>query len=356
MADSDLAAQHSPIVRRYGKAGEVSWSHVLNHFALNEGFALIVLVVPDQDASDICRRELSRWLGERGRGVLDLSPADPEALRAVASTLLAQPGTPDLGCVWIGAATAESDADHFVWRDAWRWGLGTLNQHRNSLREHFDCTVAIAGPPWLLPLFREVAPDLWSVRSIVAWLETDIDVGTPAFPPEAERWDDPLRLIGGRPVGDLNLALREVDRLRGVPGKEGLLAEMLLRAGQAYAASAMYAQAEAAFREGYDFFKRFDDELGILRSLMSLASVIGTQSRPQEAEMFFRQTLLQAEQYDHGPTLSAMVRAMMANVIAAQNRSDEAETLLRDILSSDLSLGEDDIDVFRKIVIKWLAE
>ena len=71
--------------------------------------------------------------------------------------------------------------------------------------------------------------------------------------------------------------------------------------------------------------------------------------------MFFRQTLLQAEQYDHGPTLSAMVRAMMANVIAAQNRSDEAETLLRDILSSDLSLGEDDIDVFRKIVIKWLA-
>ena len=262
MADSDLAAQHSPIVRRYGKAGEVSWSHVLNHFALNEGFALIVLVVPDQDASDICRRELSRWLGERGRGVLDLSPADPEALRAVASTLLAQPGTPDLGCVWIGAATAESDADHFVWRDAWRWGLGTLNQHRNSLREHFDCTVAIAGPPWLLPLFREVAPDLWSVRSIVAWLETDIDVGTPAFPPEAERWDDPLRLIGGRPVGDLNLALREVDRLRGVPGKEGLLAEMLLRAGQAYAASAMYAQAEAAFREGYDFFKRFDDESG----------------------------------------------------------------------------------------------
>jgi tetratricopeptide (TPR) repeat protein len=337
---ADVTAQDSPIGRRYGKAGEASWSHVLNHFALNEGFALIVLVVPDQDASDICCRELAGWLGARGKRLLDLSPGNAGALHGLASTLLAQTPASDLGCVWLGAATAESDADQFVWRDAWRWGLGTLNQHRNTLQEHFDCAVVIAGPPWLLPLFREVAPDLWSVRSIVAWLETDFDVSVPVFPLESERWEVPLELIGQRPAGDLNLALREVDRLREVPGKELRLAELLLRAGHGYESSGFYAQAEAMLREARDIFKSTGGHASDFIALRLLATVITNQKRPDEAELLLREALLLIDREGYSAVRRVAVLVEMATAIVAQGRLGETEGLLKDALSHDLDVDD----------------
>jgi hypothetical protein len=50
--------ESNALVRRYGQAAAGEWQRVLNHFALSEGFALIVLIVPDRDAAQLCRREL----------------------------------------------------------------------------------------------------------------------------------------------------------------------------------------------------------------------------------------------------------------------------------------------------------
>jgi hypothetical protein len=166
---------------------------VLNHFALNEGLSLMILVVPDQVTSNLCRQEIGVWLGRQARRVVDLSPDDPAALRRLATTLLEQPDSADLGCVWFGAAHAE---DRAAWEEAWRWGLGTLNQHRNSLRERFACTVVTAGPPWLVPLFRDVAPDLWSVRTVVAWIETDTNRIAGDFRPTTKQVRKPPGLLG----------------------------------------------------------------------------------------------------------------------------------------------------------------
>jgi hypothetical protein len=42
--------ESSPLVRRYGQTAASEWQRVLNHFALGEGFALLILVVPDREA------------------------------------------------------------------------------------------------------------------------------------------------------------------------------------------------------------------------------------------------------------------------------------------------------------------
>jgi len=54
--------ESSALARRYGQTAAGEWQRVLNHFALGEGFALIILVVPDRDGAQLCRNELERLL------------------------------------------------------------------------------------------------------------------------------------------------------------------------------------------------------------------------------------------------------------------------------------------------------
>ena len=69
--------------------------------------------------------------------------------------------------------------------------------------------------------------------------------------------------------------------------------------------------------------------------------------------MLLRQALLQAERGDYPQPIGAMVRVAMAKSIVDQDRSDEGEALLKDILSNDLNF---DNETFRAIVIQWFAQ
>ena len=75
-----------------------------------------------------------------------------------------------------------------------------------------------------------------------------------------------------------------------------LLAEMLLRASESYAEAALHTQAEAMARESYGCFKQCDDQQGVFRALLLLASAVLNQDRSKEAEIFVGQALIQAEQ------------------------------------------------------------
>jgi hypothetical protein len=163
----------SPIGRRYGTAAALEWQRVQAHFALHEGFGLLVLLVPDSDGASLCRQALADQLADVGGTLLDLSPDSPSKLRVLAETLLQQDPPPGCGAIWIAAAVPEPAPDHAAWMLAWRWALATVNQNRNRAQARFRCTLVMVGAPWLVPLFREAAPDLWSVRSVVARIEPE---------------------------------------------------------------------------------------------------------------------------------------------------------------------------------------
>ena len=67
---------------------------------------------------------------------------------------------------------ARSVPDFPAWERACCAMLEGLNQQRNPLRQTFHVPIVIVVPPWVVPLFRECAPDLWSVRSQVVRIET----------------------------------------------------------------------------------------------------------------------------------------------------------------------------------------
>ena len=59
---SDRLDEGSAIARRYGRAAANEWQRLQAHFDLGDGFALIVLVVPDRDGAALCQGELERLL------------------------------------------------------------------------------------------------------------------------------------------------------------------------------------------------------------------------------------------------------------------------------------------------------
>lgn len=331
------------IGRRHGPEAEAEWRRVVNHFALNDGFALLVLIVPDSDGAALCQLVLADQLYGMGRRVLDVSPDSPSALRQLAPTLLQLPIPDDCGAVWLAAAVPGSAEDHAAWEMAWRWGLATLNQSRNPLRRRVDRTLVLVGGPDLVPLFREAAPDLWSVRSLVAWIE-------PVSQPEPGREPGPQPRAGaaGRPaedggrdrrpgtrrapagpVPDLDLALAAIERLRGVAGRERDLATMVERAAWAYAGRGNPPAAEACFREALDLRDRCDGPTAIAATLLNLGDLLLDQARPAEAEAAFRRSVLLAESGGAMAGLRATALDMLAHALLAQGQSADAEAAFR---------------------------
>ena len=226
------SSEQNALSRRYGQTAAGEWQRVLNHFALGDGFALIVLIVPDRDGALLCRDELERLLAARGTRLIRREPAAPGDLAELANSLLDLPSGRDSGAVWIAAVVPRGAPDFPAWERAWRRALEGLNQQRNPMRRHFECPVIIVAAPWIVPLFRDVAPDLWSIRSQVVHIEPDRDL-TRRRSDEATQ--SPTRSEAPPQIDapDPTLALREAERLRGAPGRERDRAVMLAGPGRA---------------------------------------------------------------------------------------------------------------------------
>lgn len=290
LVDFSRADERSAILRRYGYAAANEWQRVLNHFALGEGFALLVLIVPDRDGAKLCRGELERFLADHGKLPACREAATPGELVQIFGSLLNQEAAgPDLGAIWVAAVVPHSAPDFADWEAAWRRSLEGLNQRRNPLRQHLHCPLVIVGAPWVVPLFREVAPDLWSVRSQVVRIEPDQDL--------ERRSDQPRHLstaTDGHPIDapDPALALREADRLRGVPQRENDLAKMLVRAGVGLLSRNQPQAAEKVLREAADL-QAIAGDTAVSRGITTdmLGRAIRDQGRAGEAEEMFRRAL-----------------------------------------------------------------
>src|SRR4051794_36213106 len=261
------------ISRRYGATAAGEWQRLLHHLDYAEDFELLVLVVPDADGARLCRSELERMLAQDGKQLLELKAVTPEEFRSQAAGLLEQPIPASIGACWLAGVAPQSTADFPQWRIAWRRALEGLNQQRNPLRRHLHCPLVAAAAPWVIPIFRDVAPDLWSVRSQVVHIE-----------PEPGRMRDGVERSSKAPldrrtpnessVPDPELAHREVERLRGIGGRERELGIMLTREGRGLLGRGDVAEAEAAFREGAAVLTAFGEKVGAAAALTWLGRVL----------------------------------------------------------------------------------
>jgi tetratricopeptide (TPR) repeat protein len=233
------------------------WRKLLRHFDLNEGFAFALLLVPDSFAAGICEGELRRILGRSGKGLLPVRFPNAQALRDLPSKLLdLQPAQSD-AAVWVATAVPAGTPQYKDWRDAWRQTAARLNENRNPLRRRLNLTLLFVGAPWLQEVLREVAPDLWSVRTLV------VEIASRLFTPAvvvAGSGDITFEVAGVKGTGtvenlDPALALEQANRLRGKPDQRNALARLLVRAADAFAGARQFGEAIHSLREAVEIYR-----------------------------------------------------------------------------------------------------
>lgn len=237
----------STFASRYKLAASADWQALLRLFELNESFAFIVLLVPNEEGAIVCRDALAKHLEENGKEILELETT-PGRLREIANALLFTKARLETGAVWVSRVVSEGAADYREWREAWRRGVSALNQHRNPLRRKWSVPVVFVGAPWLQEVLRESAPDLWSVRTQVAWVEPE----APAMDASVPRAADDVPRRGPDP----EMAIAEAERLRGKKGSELVVARLLYRAGLGFAASSQRPEATRVLEESLEIRRR----------------------------------------------------------------------------------------------------
>jgi tetratricopeptide (TPR) repeat protein len=222
---------------RFALLSHPDWLKLLRHFELGEGFALLILLAGDSSLARLCRTELDLWLLARDRPrVFALPIEQPEDLENVPEALLAL--KPPDGPIWIDGSGARE-----LYERAWMQCAMKLNRIRNTIMAQFSTPLILVGPPWIREIFRDTAPDFWSVRTLVS----EISIPRASTPlPRLERSTQDEEPASGI---DPDFTLEQAARLRARPGQERQLSRLLDRAGQSLMARGRYQEAEEVLRE-----------------------------------------------------------------------------------------------------------
>jgi tetratricopeptide (TPR) repeat protein len=270
----DFVPMSSIPASRYALVSLPEWQNLLRHFELSDGFAFVVLLVPDADGAEGCRQALQRFLAASDRTLLTIPFPRPDDLKELPSRLLDVETPPQVGAVWVAAVVSERADDYEAWLAAWREGTAKLNQFRNPLRGKFAVPLVFVGAPWMQEVLREMAPDLWSVRTLVVRLELLASAMNESVMSS--------RSVAASPVSpsdaagpDPEYALKAAARMRGRPGQELQLANLLYRAGQGFLARSDWQQAEQVLSEAVALRTRHEPEsVGLAESVYDLAEAL----------------------------------------------------------------------------------
>jgi tetratricopeptide (TPR) repeat protein len=277
---SDAQLSWEDLARRYDLPNQPEWQRLLTLFDVSEGFSLIVLLVLEADGAALCRGELERHLQREGKQLVPIELPTPDDLRQLKDILLTTRPPPSTGCLWMSAVEPDYGKSYPEWREAWREALARLNSHRNPIRRQFNLSLVFVGAPWLQEVMRETAPDLWSVRTLVVRIEPAPRPTAERQVPEAGRSEFAEEPSGGDPL----FALREAEKLRGLPGKDLALARLLHRAGEGFAGRDDWRSAEKAFTEALELKQRAGaPATSVLSTLLELAWVCQGVGRARES-------------------------------------------------------------------------
>ncbi|HSV65151.1 MAG TPA: tetratricopeptide repeat protein [Mycobacteriales bacterium] len=177
---------------------EAAWEQLRGRLDLHEGFWLgFVFGVTPRSVRELADRS-GNYLRMTAHSVAVHNLTEPADLTAAPGWLLGLGAQVrlGLGLVWVTDLTGRSDEE---WREVWRSLLLRLNERREAVRTTIPAGLVLTGPAWLLPLTRDLAPDLWSYRSTV-YLASYLAAhraGPPAAAP------DPSRPQAAVPSGEL---------------------------------------------------------------------------------------------------------------------------------------------------------
>ena len=316
----------------YGPEAWNDWQRLLAHFDLAEGFSFLVLLLPGAVGADICRRQLTAHLAAQGKRLAELPCDWREDARRLADRLFALAPADDLGGIWLGSVVPESDPEIKAWQDAWRLGLASLNQQRNPLLQRFRCPLVLVGAPWLNPLLREAAPDLWSVRAAVVIVTPAPAVAQTSAVMSHEM--QPMLAMSGEAASDPDYALEQAECLRDKPGYESARAELLFRAGNGFCDHARHEPAERCFREAATIFESLPlktpkiqaEWAGALNNLANVLSALGRREealeKAQVATRIYDQ-LAQVQPEAYRPYLATSLNNL-ARTLSALGRLEES--------------------------------
>lgn len=328
------------------------WRLLERHFQISDAtFSLIVVFAPDNWGVGLVREHLAEKLG--GAAALARVRFDPAAKPArLSEELLAfDASSENVQVVWIDSDPAEAGQTQEL-EHAWQRTLSILNRYRNALQHRFHCTLAIALPSRLEESLRASAPDIWSIRAGVFRIEPPggSRAGLAALPLDERTLFDHAELLDD--TGDSSETLAAADKLRGKPGREILLATLLMRAGNQARNRFDWKTAESCLQEAYSLQLAggADPELR-WHTAMSLANLFRDIAQYDRAEYYFRQSLRTAEEhFGLSADLTAVSLNNLALLLHDLNRLTEAEPLLRRALTiGDLLHGPDDPKIARRL-------
>lgn len=288
----EVELRQATLAARYDLARQAEWRKLTTHFDLAEGFALVVLMTLDAEGADWCRLELARHLQSQGKTLAAIELPSPSDLRQLPAYFMdTRLNLTDAG-LWVAAVAPDYAKNYGDWRAAWAQTLARLNAYRNPIRSKFKLTVILVGAPWLQVVMREMAPDLWSVRTLVVRIEPLV---TFALESASTLTNQANPLPPGREINgtDPEFALQLAEKLRGVQGKELALANLLHRAGDGFANKLAWDLAEKSYGEALDLKRKYNAALASLTdSMVNLGSCYFATGQIQRATKLYDAALV----------------------------------------------------------------
>ncbi|MBV9163212.1 MAG: hypothetical protein JO281_17025 [Pseudonocardiales bacterium] len=176
---------------------EAVWERIRAEFVLHDGFWLALLFgVQAPDVAELVARTRDQArMQVKHVATLTLTERGGEAV--VLSQLLASHPA-GLAATWV----LDDEAIRADRVRLWSRLLRRLNERRDALAAVHPAALLLACPAGSLPLVRDTAPDLWSIRSLTATLDTaaKATAAAPVTPTAASPVRSGLTPVPGQPI------------------------------------------------------------------------------------------------------------------------------------------------------------
>lgn len=145
-----------------GASGELAWKSLRTHLEWASSFWLGWIFTNHPPSGTELFTRTAELLRSENRSSELRRPRQPEELATDTVTWLFGDATSVDGCVAVLV-----DGVSQAWADAWDHFLTRLNLRRDWLRQHLRGGLLLIAPAAFKPRARAIAPDLWSIRSLV---------------------------------------------------------------------------------------------------------------------------------------------------------------------------------------------
>lgn len=143
-------------------SGEHAWQGLRTHLEWASGFWLGWIFTDHPPSGRELFARSAAFLDECGRKAELCQPHRPDELTSDVTNWLFGEATQVDGCVAIAVVHLDE-----TWSAAWEQFLLRLNMRRDWLRQHIRGGLLLIAPMTVKAQSRAIAPDLWSIRSLV---------------------------------------------------------------------------------------------------------------------------------------------------------------------------------------------